>query len=91
LINEFRQKAVDLSIGVNPFTTFVFYTRAIPLLSLMKFLECDIDKITKLANFLGLRAYSMIDFQEVGLPTKSPDKFILAYNRYSYNLAYSLR
>jgi hypothetical protein len=90
LINEFRQKAVDLSIGVNPFTTFVFYIRAIPLLSLMKFLECDIDKITKLANFLGLRAYSMIDFQEVGLPTKSPDKFILAYNRYSYILVYSL-
>jgi hypothetical protein len=90
LINEFRQKAVDLSIGVNPFTTFVFYIRAIPLLSLMKFLECDIDKITKLANFIGLRAYSMIDFQEVRLPTKSPDKFILAYNRYSYNLVYSL-
>jgi hypothetical protein len=86
LINEFRQKAVDLSIGVNPFTTFVFYIRAIPLLSLMKFLECDIDKITKLANFLGLRAYSMIDFQQVSLPTKSPDKFILVYDRASYNL-----
>jgi len=90
LINEFRQKAVDLSIGVNPFTTFIFYIRAIPLLSIMKFLECDMDKITKLANFLGLRAYSMIDLQEVGLPTKSPDKSILAY-RYGYrNLVYSL-
>jgi hypothetical protein len=86
LINEFRQKAVDLSIGVNPFTTFVFYTRAIPLLSLMKFLECDIDKITQLANFLGLKAYSMIDLQQVSLPTKSPDKFILVYDRASYNL-----
>jgi len=89
LINEFRQKAVDLSIGVNPFTTFVFYTSTIPLLSLMKFLECDIDKITKLANFLGLEAYSMIDFQRVSLPTKSPDKFILAYNR-NYSLTRSL-
>jgi len=89
LINEFRQKAVDLSIGVNPFTTFVFYTSTIPLLSLMKFLECDIDKITKLANFLGLEAYSMIDFQRVSLPTKSPNKFILAYNR-NYSLTRSL-
>jgi len=81
LINEFRQKAVDLSIGINPFITFVFYTRIIPLLSLMKFLECDIDKLTKLANFLGLNAYSMIDLQLVSLPTKTPDKFIFVYDR----------
>ena len=81
LINEFRQKAVDLSIGINPFITFVFYTRIIPLLSLMKFLECDIDKLTKLANFLGLNAYSMIDLQLVRLPTKTPDKFIFVYDR----------
>jgi len=77
LINEFKQKALDLSIGVNPFMTFVFYSRTIPLLTLMGFLECDIDKVTKLANFLGLKGYSMIDQNEVGLPTKSPDKVML--------------
>ena len=77
LINEFKQKALDLSIGVNPFTTFVFYSRTIPLLTLMGFLECDIDKVTKLANFLGLKGYSMIDQREVSLPTRSPDKVML--------------
>jgi len=77
LINDFKQKALDLSIGVNPFTTFIFYSRTIPLFVLMEFLECDIDKVTKLANFLGLKAYSMIDQTEVSLPTKSPDKVIL--------------
>ncbi|VVB90570.1 Uncharacterised protein [uncultured archaeon] len=77
IVNEFRQKAVDLSIGVNPFMTFVFYARTIPLIVLMEFLECDMDKVTKLAKFLGLRAYSMIDQEEVDLPTKSPDKVIL--------------
>jgi len=81
LINEFKQKALDLSIGVNPFMTFVFYTRTIPLLVLMEFLECDIDKVTKLANFLGLKAYSMIDQREVSLPTKSPDKVILIWEK----------
>lgn len=77
LINNFRQKALDLSIGVNPFMTFFSYSRTIPLLTLMEFLECDIDKVTKLANFLGLKGYSMIDQREVSLPTKSPDKVIL--------------
>jgi len=88
LINEFKQKALDLSIGVNPFTTFVFYTRTIPLLVLMEFLECDIDKVTKLANFLGLKAYSMIDQREVSLPTKSPDKVILLLT--SNSLSYKI-
>ena len=81
LMNNFKQKALDLSISVNPFTTFVFYSRIIPLRVLMEFLECDINKVTKLANFMGLKGYSMysiIDHQrEVSLPTKSPDKVIL--------------
>lgn len=77
LINDFKQKALDLSIGVNPFTTFVFYSRTIPLLVLMEFLECNVDEATKLANFLGLKAYSMFDLKEVSLPTKSPDRVIL--------------
>jgi hypothetical protein len=79
LINEFRQKALDLSIGANPFVTFVLYSSAIPLLVLMEFLECDMDKITKLANFLELKAYSIIDLKEISLPTKSPDKVFLLY------------
>lgn len=88
ILNDFRQKALDLSIGVNPFTTFVFYSRTIPLLVLMEFLECDIDKVTKLANFLGLKGYSMIDLREVSLPTKSPDKVILLLtdNSLSYKI-----
>ena len=84
LMNNFKQKALDLSISVNPFTTFVFYSRIIPLRVLMEFLECDINKVTKLANFMRLKGYSMysiidiIDHQrEVSLPTKSPDKVIL--------------
>jgi len=85
LINNFRQKALDLSIGVNPFMTFIFYSRTIPLPVLMKFLECDIDKVTKLANFLGLKAYSMIDQRKVNLPTKSPDKVILMYYYSSFS------
>ena len=83
LINEFKQNALDLSIGYNPFMTFIFYIRTIPLLALMEFLECDVDKITKLANFLELKAYSMIDQQEVNLPTKSPEKVILIWKRSS--------
>lgn len=82
LINNFKQKALDLSIGVNPFMTFVFYSRTIPLLTLMEFLECDMDKVTKLANFLGLKGYSMIDQRrEISLPTKSPNKVILIWER----------
>ncbi|MEM4634504.1 MAG: hypothetical protein QXL44_01300, partial [Candidatus Nitrosocaldus sp.] len=77
LLNDFKQNALDLSIGVNPFTTFVFYSRHIPLSILMGFLECDMDKIIKLINFLGFRSYSMTDLSEVSLPTKSPDKVIL--------------
>jgi len=77
LLNDFKQRALDLSIGVNPFTTFVFYSRTIPLLALMEFLQCDMNKVTKLADFLGLKGYSMIDQREVSLPTKSPDKVIL--------------
>ncbi len=77
LINEFRQRAVDLAIGANPFTTFIHYVRAIPVSVLMKFLECDINDVTSLASFLELKAYSMIDLVEVKLPTKNPDKVFL--------------
>ena len=68
--------------------TFVFYARTIPLLTLRGFLECDIDKVTKLANFLGLKGYSMIDQREVSLPTRSPDKVMLL--RTSDSLSYKI-
>lgn len=77
LINEFKQRAVSLAIGANPFTTFVYYVRAIPVPVLMEFLQCNIDDIADLANFLELEAYSMIDLKKVELPTKSPDKVFL--------------
>lgn len=79
LINKFRQKAVDLAIGANPFTTFIYYTRAIPMPVLMNFLGRDINDVTNLTNFLGLKAYSTIDIREIRLPTNAPDKVFLVY------------
>ena len=79
LINEFVQRSINLSFFVNPFTTFILYSRAIPLSVLRDFLDCDIEKIKDLANFLGLKAYSMIDNSEINLPTKSPEKVFLLY------------
>jgi len=81
LINEFVQRSINLSFFVNPFTTFILYSRAIPLSVLRDFLDCDIEKIKNLANFLGLQAYSMIDNSEITLPTKSPEKVFLVYTR----------
>jgi len=90
LINEFVQRSINLSFFVNPFTTFILYSRAIPLSVLRDFLDCDIEKIKDLANFLGLQAYSMIDNSEITLPTKSPEKVFLVYKRdyrpYSYSV-----
>jgi len=77
LVNEVRQKAVDLAVGSNPFTTFIHYVRAIPLSVLAKFLECSINDAVILAKFLGLKAYSMTDKVEVKLPTESPEKVFL--------------
>ncbi|WP_293445908.1 hypothetical protein, partial [Persephonella sp.] len=88
LLNDFRQKALDLSIGINPFTTFVFYSRTIPLLTLMEFLECDMNEVIELANFLGLKGYSMVDASEIDLSTKSPDKVILS--QISNSLSYGI-
>jgi len=81
LINEFVQRSINLSFFVNPFTTFILYSRAIPLSVLRDFLDCDIEKIKDLANFLGLQAYSMIDNSEITLPTRSPEKVFLVYKR----------
>jgi hypothetical protein len=83
LINGFRQKAMDMSIGVNPFTTFVFYARTIPLRVLMEFLGCDVRQATKLIGFLGFKTYSMIDQTEVDLPTETPDNVISLMADYS--------
>ena len=81
LVNEFVQRSINLSFFVNPFTTFILYSRAIPLSVLRDFLDCDIEKIKNLANFLGLKAYSMIDTSEITLPTKSLEKVFLVYKR----------
>jgi len=86
LINEFVQGSINLSFFINPFTTFILYSRAIPLSVLRAFLDCDIGKIEDLANFLGLQAYSMIDASEINLPTKSPEKVFLLYKLYSQSL-----
>lgn len=83
LINGFRQKAMDMSIGANPFTTFVFYSRTIPLRVLMEFLGCDVRQATKLTDFMGFKTYSMIDQKEVGMPTKTPDSVISLMENYS--------
>ena len=81
LMNDFRQKSMDTSIGVNPFTTFVSYTSAIPLRVFMEFLGCDMGP--KLTGFMGHKAYSMIDQKEVDLPTESPDTVILLMKGYT--------
>jgi len=82
LFYGFKQKALDLSLGINPFVTFVFYSRSIPLLALMEFLQCSIEDIKGLAEFLGLKPYSMLDGSVITLPTKTPETVFLQYNRY---------
>ncbi len=67
-INDVKKKALNLSIGINPYTTFIFYTRTIPLPTLKKFLECNIENIKRLAEFLGLKPFSMIDLNIVEFP-----------------------
>ncbi|RLG57164.1 MAG: hypothetical protein DRN95_05860 [Candidatus Hydrothermarchaeota archaeon] len=78
LVNDFRQRAVNLSIGVNPFMTFMFYVRAIPIRVLREFLGCDPDELTELINFLGLKPYSMMDGSEIKEQTKSELVILLA-------------
>ena len=80
LFYGFKQKALDLSLGINPFVTFVFYSRSIPLLALMEFLQCSIEDIKGLAEFLGLKPYSMLDGSVITLPTKTPETVFLRYD-----------
>jgi hypothetical protein len=80
LFYGFKQKALDLSLGINPFVTFVFYSRSIPLLALMEFLQCSIEDIKGLAEFLGLKPYSMLDGSVITLPTKAPETVFLRYD-----------
>jgi len=89
LIRNFKRKAMELSIGVNPFTTFTFFVRAIPLIALMKYLECTYDEVIKLANFLGLRAYSMVDLSEIKLPTNALSQVILVSYGYVNEFVYT--
>ena len=78
LVKDFRQRAVNLSIGVNPFMTFMFYVRAIPIRVLREFLGCGPDELTELINFLGLKPYSMMDGSKVEGQTKSELVILLA-------------
>ncbi len=71
LVNDFRQKALNLSVGVNPFMTFMFYVRAIPRKVLQEFLECDLGALEELTNFLGLKAHYMMDLKEIEGRTES--------------------
>jgi hypothetical protein len=80
LVYGFKQKALDLSLGINPFVTFVFYSRSIPLLALMEFLQCRVEDIKGLAEFLGLKPYSMLDGSVIALPTKAPETVFLLYD-----------
>jgi len=82
IVNDFKQGAADLAIGANPFMTFIYYVRAIPVPALMEFLDCDIKDIARLADFLGLKAYSTVDLTEVRLPTDAPDKVFLLLDKY---------
>ena len=83
LFNSFRQRALDIAIGKNPFTTFAFYVREIPLPVLAEFLNLnlksnkDLNKIVKLADLLGLEAYSMIDLRDIQLFIKNTENTIL--------------
>jgi len=85
LINSFRKHAVDLAIGHNPYTTFIYYVRLIPVPFLKKFLEpMDSQKkdketyeIKAIAELLDLKAYSLIDNQEERLSPEIYNKLYL--------------
>jgi len=76
-INDVKKKALNLSIGINPYITFIFYTKTIPLPTLKKFLECNIEDIKRLAEFLGLKPFSLIDLNIVEFPNHYIDNVIL--------------
>ncbi|MHA1756505.1 MAG: hypothetical protein ACTSVV_07030, partial [Promethearchaeota archaeon] len=80
LYNNFRQKAFNLSIGVNPFTTFIYFCRSIPLIILIDFLKCDVNDMIELIDFLGYESYSMINLDKMELSVNSIDKIFLYKN-----------
>ena len=94
LFNRFLQKALDLLVGKNPFITFAFYVREIPLSVLAEFLNLnlddskDMDKIIKLVNLLDLEVYSIVDMKYMRyteysqLSTKSAENMILTRKNY---------
>ncbi len=61
LLQDFKTNAINLSIGINLFFTFSFYIRSIPFDSLLMFLECSKEDISRMAKFLDLDFYSMDD------------------------------
>jgi len=85
LINSFRKHAVNLAIGHNPYTTFIYYIRLIPVPFLKKFLEPkdsqkkdkETDEIKAIAELLDLKAYSLINNQEERLSPEIYNKLYL--------------
>jgi len=85
LINGFRKHAVDLAIGHNPYTTFIYYVRLIPVPFLKKFLEPmdsqkkdkETDEIKAIAELLDLKARSLINDQEERLSPEIYNKLYL--------------
>ncbi|MGC8981846.1 MAG: hypothetical protein ACP5JU_02785 [Minisyncoccia bacterium] len=88
LINDFKQKGVALSIGINPFSTFLFYTRAIPMKMLIDFLdlESNLTKVEELIKFLKLKKYSIIYLTQIDTSTiHSETIYLLASYSDYYN------
>ncbi|MGC9123866.1 MAG: hypothetical protein ACP5IB_07380 [Thermoplasmata archaeon] len=88
LIYDFKQKGVALSIGINPFSTFLFYTRAIPMKMLIDFLdlESNLTKVEELIKFLKLKKYSIIYLTQIDTSTiHSETIYLLASYSDYYN------
>ena len=75
LINGFFDRMENLLVGVNPYTSLIYYMRVIPLPVLAEFFNLDIEKnlseIKKLMGFLRLNAYSMITLESKSKITKN--------------------
>ena len=88
LVSNYKRQAIKLSIGVNPYTTFIFYSRAIPLAVLKDFLGCEWGDVYRLGEFLGYDFYSMTTKQLLRGQGRSDDIFmaIKLYGSWARNL-----
>ncbi|MGC9193579.1 MAG: hypothetical protein ACP5FQ_06745 [Thermoplasmata archaeon] len=71
LLQEFKQRALNLAIGVNRYSTFIFLLKALPMIALFKFLSIDINNdeerkiIVSFLKFLKVRYFSIINGEEI--------------------------